>query len=153
MSYTKCSLCGEGPTIRHDTSGLCQACKIKTGLTEREAKERVVSYWRQVTGIEPGMIKSEALARFTEFKDNPTCRRCEGNSFKQFCTANLICEQAYDEEVIKNVGGDDNRNRVDETDESQTFRVELSQARKRDAVRQPQQNQTGLSRSGLNDLV
>jgi hypothetical protein len=66
MSYQKCSLCGEGPTIRHDTSGLCQGCKISTGLTEREAKENAIFHWRQVTGIEPGMERSEALKRFMD---------------------------------------------------------------------------------------
>lgn len=106
MSYPKCSLCGEGPTIRHDISGLCQGCKILTGLAEREARDKVLEYWRMVTGIGPGMERMEALSKFIEFRDNPTCQRCEEKKFKEFCPASLVCEQSNEMEVIENGGNE-----------------------------------------------
>lgn len=99
MSYGVCSICGRGPTIANDSSGLCQACKLSTGLSAQEGREVVVSRWRQLTGIEPGMERSEALLKFIEFRNNPTCKRCGGKKFMKFCSANLICKQDEMEEV------------------------------------------------------
>ena len=116
MSYQKCFLCGEGPTIRHDTSRLCQSCKISTGLTAREAKEKAIFYWRQVTGIENGMERSEALSKFIDFRDNPTCERCEEKKLKEFCSANLICKQADEMEVINDGGNESGEVGIQETE-------------------------------------
>jgi len=146
--YRKCSVMGcEGPLIRHDNSGLCQGHKLSSGLSLWEAKQRVISFWRSVTGITPGMSREDALNLFIRFRDNPTCDRCaENKKIKGYCEGRFICEQADaltrvkegEEEARdgqRNVERDGDRGRVDEVDGAERVRVSLSQERERVALR------------------
>ncbi len=102
--YRKCSERGcEGPAIRHDESGLCQSCKIKSGLSSYEAKAGAVEIWRERLGIRPGMSKETALELFREWKSrSATCDRCEEKKYVSFCPVHLICEEA---ENVEEKGG------------------------------------------------
>jgi len=118
---------------------LCERClEEKTWLIGPRKAESVI-HWKEEFGTETGMPKEEAFEKFLEWKDSKkTCTRCEEKQYTRYCPVHLICKQADEEEVVKNVGdakGNDNRTRVNEADGSQTLRAKLSQARKRNAIR------------------
>lgn len=95
-SHQECSEPGcVGSTISHDDSGLCMAHKTASGVSQYEAKMRLVNKWREELWVTPAMSKEEALYRFREWRESKkTCQRCEEKDLPGFCPLHLICEEA-----------------------------------------------------------
>jgi hypothetical protein len=90
-------------------------------------------YWRSELGIKVGMSKSEAFEKFREWQmKKKTCQRCEGEKLVQFCPIHSICMEAQNE---RDAEGDDNGSGINQINGLKTLRIEVSEARKRTAIR------------------
>ncbi len=107
----------EGPLIRGDISDLCQSHKLSEGVSWMEARDEIISRWRELIGIQAGDSRETVLDKFLEWQSSKrTCERCEGKEYASYCPIKSICKEAMDHGRQIDIGSGDTEDiRVEET--------------------------------------
>ena len=93
MSVTGCSF-----QVSLFTEGLCEKC-----ISTRRVSTKTsfwIGYWKEKIGIVPDDTREDVFEKLRDFREVcPTCIRCDGDEYMEFCSMKSVCKQSNEEVV------------------------------------------------------